>query len=75
MEEGRCPECGQSDYIVMWIESTALYCPTRIINGVVSTEGDRNIITYKCRCMNCGKDFEFSPNKNKYGDVEDGYNS
>lgn len=60
MQTGKCPHCGESDYIVMYSTSTAVYYPTHIVNGIVVETG-QNKITYECRCMRCGKMFSFIP--------------
>ena len=52
METVKCPNCGESDYIVMYSTFTAVYS---------STQTEKKL-TYECRCMNCGKMFSFMPN-------------
>lgn len=62
MQTGKCPHCGESDYIVM----SVLYSPTRMMDGIAISIGHK--VIYKCRCMNCGKMFSFMPQED-----EDGY--
>lgn len=69
MQTGKCPHCGESDYIVMYSTSTAVYYPTHIVNGIVVETG-QNKITYECRCMSCGKTFSFVPEWEGIGGYE-----
>ena len=52
-----CPYCGESYYTIKWCDQTAVYYPPIYKNGV-NINPDRNKITYHCKCLNCGKDFE-----------------
>ena len=52
----KCPHCGKSHYRENYCTTTALYCPPVYKNGV-NINTDKNVSTFYCTCLNCGKDF------------------
>ena len=53
----KCPYCGESYYTIEHSESTCVYYPPIIKDGV-NINPDRNIHTTHCRCLNCNKKFD-----------------
>ena len=54
----RCPECGQSYYMVKYGTTTCMYFPPIYKDGV-NINPDRNHTTKHCTCLNCGTEFSF----------------
>lgn len=53
----KCPNCGESYYTIEYGESTCVYYPPIIKDGV-NINPDRNTHTQHCRCLNCQTRFE-----------------
>lgn len=56
MNNFKCPNCGESDYIVHYSTSTALYAPAHFVNGK-QVSSDPNYHTSYCTCCKCSHDF------------------
>lgn len=54
----RCPHCGESYYIELYSECTAVYYPPIYKDGV-NINPDKNKSTTHYKCMNCRKEFSF----------------
>lgn len=53
----KCPHCGESYYTIEGSESTCVYYPPIMKDGV-NINPDRNIHTTHCRCLNCQTKFD-----------------
>jgi hypothetical protein len=53
----KCPNCGESYYTIEYGESTCVYYPPIIKDGV-NINPDRNMHTQHCRCLNCQTRFD-----------------
>lgn len=53
----KCPNCGESYYTIEYGESTCVYYPPIIKDGV-NINPDRNMSTQHCRCLNCQTRFD-----------------
>jgi hypothetical protein len=54
----KCPDCGESKYVIMFSTSTCMYYPPIIKDGV-NVNPDRNVITNSCQCLHCGSRFAY----------------
>lgn len=53
----KCPNCGESYYTIEYGESTCVYYPPIIKDGV-NINPDRNMHTQHCRCLSCQTRFD-----------------
>lgn len=53
----KCPHCGKSYYTELHSESTCVYYPPILKDGVNINLG-RNKLTTHCKCLNCGEEFD-----------------
>lgn len=53
----RCPHCGESYYMYLYSDTTAVYYPTIYKDGVPIHNENRNKSTHYYECMNCFNGF------------------
>lgn len=54
-----CPHCGAKCFEEKYTSTTLIYVPKVFKNGKLVQTSNPNVSTTYCRCLKCGKDFEF----------------